>query len=168
LLCRDLTPPSSGRLTAGCASGKPPLMSNVGPQAGHGRGMPRAARRVGCRVRGVRPAQRLTSAVRQCPPGSRRWRRSAGRMRRSASDSGRGGLPRSQVHAFSLQMLGCQESAWLAECAQVQEGECALSKGGAVNLSLAPNPSFERTAYSGLRPLPTAAQLERWAPAKAR
>jgi ribosomal protein S18 acetylase RimI-like enzyme len=29
VLAPDLTPPSSGRLTAGCASGKPPLMSNV-------------------------------------------------------------------------------------------------------------------------------------------
>jgi hypothetical protein len=36
-----------------------------------------------------------------------------------------------------------------------------LSKGRAVNLSLAPNPSFERTPYSQLRWLPGAAQLER-------
>jgi hypothetical protein len=42
------------------------------------------------------------------------------------------------------------------------------SKGQSVKATLAPNPSFERTPYSGLRPLPGAAQLERWAPANER
>jgi hypothetical protein len=123
--------------------------------------MPRAACEVRCRARDSRPAQRLTSAVRQRPPGIGRWRRSTGRMQRSAGGSERGYLPWSQAHAVGLQTHSCQASAWLAECAQIQEGECALSEGGAVNLSLAPNPSFERTPYSGLRPLPGAAQLER-------
>jgi hypothetical protein len=123
--------------------------------------MPRAACKVRCRVRGLGRAQRFTATVRQCPPGIRRWRRSTGRMQRWAGESERGYLLRSQAHAFGLQMRSCQASRGLAECAQTQEGECALSEGEAVNPSLAPNPSFERTAYRRLRRRQSAAQLER-------
>jgi hypothetical protein len=123
--------------------------------------MPRAACNVRCRVGGLRPAQRFTSTVRQCPPGIRRWWCSPGRVQRSAGDVERGCLLGSQAHALGLQMYGCRANAWLAEYAQIQEGEGALSEGRAVNLSLAPNPSFERTAYRRLRRRQSAAQLER-------
>jgi hypothetical protein len=54
----------------------------------------------------------------------------------------------------------CKELRW--QSAAVNRGEkMPQSKGQSAKGRLVPNPSFERTPYSGLRPLPGAAQLER-------
>jgi hypothetical protein len=61
----------------------------------------------------------------------------------------------------------CKELRWQS-AALNREGKVPQFKGQSSKGMLVPNPSFERTASSGLRPLPAAAQLERWAPVRVR
>jgi hypothetical protein len=54
----------------------------------------------------------------------------------------------------------CKELRWQSAAIN-REGKVPQFKGQSAKGRLVPNPSFERTAYSRLRRLPAAAQLER-------
>jgi hypothetical protein len=156
-------------------------MSNVGRQQTRGSGLP------GFRVQSeqrslvviARAEVRVTLAVR--PPGDYmrvglrlarlqrpacvalagclRAKCLAARGRRSLNGSG---LRPVAGCAPIAESRGCLSRAALAKCGDQSRGERVPQlKGQSAEATLAPNPSFERTPYSGLRPLPGAAQLER-------
>jgi hypothetical protein len=71
------------------------------------------------------------------------------------------GIERKQAAPQSLSGgVVCKELRWQSAVLN-REGKMPRFKGKSAKATLAPNPSFERTAYSRLRRLPAAAQLER-------
>jgi hypothetical protein len=187
-MARGLTPPSSGRLTAGCAVGKPPLMSNVRHHSSGGSATATRAPLVACRGGAERPS-RVVFAASLAVQGSWfgevaayhgrrgpsvRWRpahggrRIAGRMQRPAGGSSVYGLRRLLEGAKAgmevLQPKDCLREASAGKVGaafkrwRVQVVAC---EGELKTCLLVPNPSIERTPYSQLRWLPVAAHVER-------